>query len=289
MKPDLVISHNMRGMGMSVARGLKTSGVFWMHTLHDVQLLVPSGLRWVRAAPTFLTRMWQSAFVTWPYSRWTKWLVGSPHVIVGPSTFVVHAHATMGLFEHSRRLVLENPLDLKLSVRPRDLRHNPFRLLYIGQLELHKGVFILLAALMHIHESLELTIAGAGSLEDKLVEQSLALPTCVSIVWKGSVSREEVGALLQRSDALVFPSLVAENCPGVLLEARAVGLPIIASNVGGVSEFVHESGLVPPGTPRALAQKIHEAMNGRVECLHRPVQSVGEYVLGILEEVTSEK
>jgi glycosyltransferase involved in cell wall biosynthesis len=62
---------------------------------------------------------------------------------------------------------------------------------------------------------------------------------------------------MQAADLLVLPSLW-ENLPCVLLEARASGLPVVASDVGGIPEAVdaQHSLLVPPQQPEKLAQAL---------------------------------
>ena len=61
---------------------------------------------------------------------------------------------------------------------------------------------------------------------------------------------------------MVLPSLWWENAPLVVLEARAAGLPVICSGIGGMAEMVAHgtTGLhVPPGDPRALAEAMRTA------------------------------
>ena len=66
---------------------------------------------------------------------------------------------------------------------------------------------------------------------------------------------------MRAADVLVLPSL-AENLPVVLIEAQATGVPVVASDVGGVREIVDErSGrLVPPGDRAALATAIEAVL-----------------------------
>ena len=54
---------------------------------------------------------------------------------------------------------------------------------------------------------------------------------------------------------MVVPSR-AESFPYIVLEAQAAGLPLIASNVGGIPEMTEPASLVPPGDPTALAERI---------------------------------
>jgi glycosyltransferase involved in cell wall biosynthesis len=87
-----------------------------------------------------------------------------------------------------------------------------------------------------------------------------------AIDWIGftrSVNRE-----LAKIDVFVLPSLFGEGLPMVVLEAMAVGLPVVASRVEGVPNAVvhRETGLlVEPGSVSQLAQAIEEIVAGRVD------------------------
>ncbi len=74
---------------------------------------------------------------------------------------------------------------------------------------------------------------------------------------------EDVELFLSAADIFVFPSL-SESMGMALLEAMALGLPVVSTDVGGVTEAV-ENGiqglLVPPGDPRALAQRIAQMLD----------------------------
>ena len=83
-KPDAIITHNLKGVGLQVAREIRRHNLFHIHTLHDVQLSVPSGLLmagqdqgWMNYSPL---RLW--------YEQQVKGIVGSPHVVISPSKFL---------------------------------------------------------------------------------------------------------------------------------------------------------------------------------------------------------
>lgn len=83
------------------------------------------------------------------------------------------------------------------------------------------------------------------------------------IRWLDFRPPEELCRLLQAADAVVLPSRKPEGLPISLLEAMALGKPVIASGIGGVSELVRdgETGrLVPPNDPAALAAAIAEVV-----------------------------
>ena len=96
-----------------------------------------------------------------------------------------------------------------------------------------------------------------GRLLERL--ESLGVADCLE--WTG-FSRDVPGELA-RMDLLVFPSVLAEGLPMVLLEAMAAGVPIVASRVDGVVEVIDDGRqglLVPPGDPAALAAAIERVI-----------------------------
>jgi glycosyltransferase involved in cell wall biosynthesis len=76
------------------------------------------------------------------------------------------------------------------------------------------------------------------------------------VEFLGTFPNDQIGQILAQMDVLVVPSVWLENTPLVVYSAQAAGCPIIASDVGGISEVVtHEDNglLFPAGDPRQLA------------------------------------
>jgi glycosyltransferase involved in cell wall biosynthesis len=96
-----------------------------------------------------------------------------------------------------------------------------------------------------------LLVAGSGPDEKEL---RASAPGNVRFLGQ----RDDVAALMAAADALVLSSVV-EGLPLALLEAAASGLPIVATDVGGVKEVVQDY-LVPPGDPVALGEAMQRLM-----------------------------
>ncbi|MDA8406588.1 MAG: glycosyltransferase family 4 protein, partial [Deltaproteobacteria bacterium] len=83
------------------------------------------------------------------------------------------------------------------------------------------------------------------------------------------VPHEAISEWLLTLDIFVLPS-VTEGCPNILMEALAVGVPTIATDVGAVSDLIEHgvSGLlVPPGNSAALAEAIERLLkNFKLAC-----------------------
>jgi glycosyltransferase involved in cell wall biosynthesis len=125
---------------------------------------------------------------------------------------------------------------------------------YIGALTPHK-LGPLLDAFAKASESelrMQLVIAGTGPLEERVVA---AAESNSDIRYVGQVDGPFREQVLQQATALVIPSTCAENSPLVFFEALAAGLPVIASDIGGLTELAKWGNLVlvPPGDSDALA------------------------------------
>lgn len=106
------------------------------------------------------------------------------------------------------------------------------------------------------HADCRLAIAGEGPQRDALERQVVELGLTESVRLLGN--RRDVAELLAECDVFALSS-IAEGMPVTLLEAMAAGLPVVATDVGGVAMVV-DAGvtgtLVPAGDPRALAEAL---------------------------------
>jgi glycogen(starch) synthase len=129
------------------------------------------------------------------------------------------------------------------------------RIGYVGRLAPQKRVDLLVTAFGRMTRPAELVVVGDGpdrALVQRLVRHS---PAADRISTTGFVEHSAVPGLLASLDLLVLPSAY-EEMGSVLTEAMAAGLPVVASDVGGIPEVVRdgETGLlVPPGDVAALA------------------------------------
>ena len=137
------------------------------------------------------------------------------------------------------------------------------RLLFAGRLLALKGIDTLLRAMTRVEPQVRLTLAGPGDQGPwKALSRDLELPA-ERVEFLGRVPYPEMPDLYRAVDAVVLPSFT-ESCPLVALEAMACGTPIIAADVGGVSEVVRdgETGwLFPPGEVDELVSRIHTVLS----------------------------
>ena len=138
-----------------------------------------------------------------------------------------------------------------------------------GRLVHEKGVHDLLAAVPRLrrrHPGVRVVVAGRGPNDGELRELARRLRLGRSVRFAGFVPDAELAALVAAADCAVVPSLY-EPFGLVALEAAAAGTPVVASDVGGLREFV-EHGLTglrfPAGDPAALADAIGELVADQV-------------------------
>ncbi len=131
----------------------------------------------------------------------------------------------------------------------------------IGSFEQRKGHPVLFDALSELINgplpNAHLMMVGDGPDEEMLKErvQALGLERNVSFF----PFTNEPNYIFERIDMTVLPSLYKEGLPNVLLELMAMGVPVVSSNIGGVSEIIldGETGyMVEPGDKSALANAI---------------------------------
>ncbi len=122
-----------------------------------------------------------------------------------------------------------------------------------------KGIEVLIEAARSVVGA-RFLIIGDGPMRAEWTELAARLGVGDRIRWAGH--RRDVDALLAGCDLFVHPSL-DDAFPTVLLEAMAAGLPVVASDVGGIPEIVEDGvtgRLVPPGDAGQLAAAINELL-----------------------------
>ena len=134
--------------------------------------------------------------------------------------------------------------------------------LYVGRLEPVKGVRYLVQAMGILRDgglrNVKLLIVGDGSEKKCLEELVKKLDLEDYVVFAGKVSHEKIPEYMASADVFVLPSL-SEGFGMAVVEAMAMGLPVIASRVGGLPWIIRdgENGfLVEPRNPRDIAEKI---------------------------------
>lgn len=162
--------------------------------------------------------------------------------------------------------LVENGVDLSVW-HPVNLRskepNKRVQFVFVGRLVDWKAVDLLLEAFGPVatETGALLEIVGDGVMRQELEALTARLGLIGSVIFTGWLSQEQCAVKLQQADGLVLPSLL--ECGGaVVLEAMAMGLPVIATNWGGPTDYVDSACgiLIEPVSREALVNELTNAM-----------------------------
>ncbi len=163
-------------------------------------------------------------------------------------------HNGLDLNDFYKALSNEEKLAMRASL---SLPEKGYLILAVGRLSRQKGYSGLFKALILLEKMIDfdykLIIAGTGPLGQELEREVKDLGLQHKVTFIGRC--DNIPALMAASDLLVLNSLW-EGLPGVVMEAMASELPVVATEVGGTSELIvdGETGyLVPPASPQEFA------------------------------------
>lgn len=268
VRPDVVHLHNLFPMlSPAVVEAATKAGVPVVMTLHNYRLMcLPANLlRDGRPCEDCVGRS-----VLWPgvvHSCYRDSLAGS--AALASSLSLHNRLGTFGLVaqflavsEFVRRKHVEHGFSsARISVRhnfawPGDPRKGPGDyFLFAGRLSAEKNLDSVLQA--WTGTKARLIVVGDGPEANRL--QALRPP---GVEFRGGVEPDEVGKLLSHARALLLPSISYEGAPRTIVEAYAHGVPVIASNIGSIPEFV-----VPEETGVLVAPRDQQAWRGSISKL----------------------
>ncbi len=192
----------------------------------------------------------QAAFVRSISAFNKKFLVEHCGAGIGEKTFVVHCGIQPDCYQAKK-----------------EKRTSVFNIISVGSLQEYKGHEYLINACGILKKQdlpFKCTIAGGGELFGSLTDQieKKGLDDCIYLA--GPQTQETIADLLSHSDCFVLPSIITrtrkmEGIPVVLMEALASRLPVIASDISGISELIEHQKcglLTPPEDAQAIARSI---------------------------------
>jgi glycosyltransferase involved in cell wall biosynthesis len=161
-------------------------------------------------------------------------------------------------------LSLFRPVDRAFARGALQLPADATIVLYIGRLDLKKGLIELADAVTHLrqhHPHLHLYIIGDGPDQPALNRRVTRNGAEKYVTVLPSEPSARVAIWMAAADVVALPSY-QEGCPNVVLEARAVGRPVVATHVGGIPEILSGAGseLIPPRNASALAEALERVI-----------------------------
>ena len=191
-----------------------------------------------------------------------------PTIAVGADLARLYSGGTAPVHEMTASLVSEVDVQSLSAGTHHPDAGRPVELLSVGRLDPEKAPEMLLKALAQLEERTpgryRLTIVGDGQLENELRAEAKRFGDAVR--FRGHVPNgPELFELYRASDVFVHVART-EGLPQVLTEAQAAGLPIVATDVGGVRAGLGDGAealLVPPNDPEALTAAITRVASDR--------------------------
>ena len=168
--------------------------------------------------------------------------------------------------QHARIIYGGSDIERFPQRRDGDRPGGPVKLLYAGQLVQHKGVHTAIEAMAKLVNErkirrIDLTLVGSGHPDYEAFLRNLVEREHLHdyVAFHAPVSRDQMPALLQQFDALVFPSIYEEPLARMTQEAMASGLVVIGTTTGGTEEILRdgETGLTfTPEDANGLADQV---------------------------------
>ena len=270
-KPDVIHVHNFLPLvSPSIFFVAKKWKIPVVLTLHNYRLICPSATLFCNGEiyeksinSVFpIDAIWKGVYRNSRIQTAAVAVMTAVHNILG--TWRNHVSCYISLTQFAKEKILNSTLNIpedKFIVKPNfavdwghgiEKRENYF--LFIGRLTEEKGIrTVLNAAKSH---KFKLMIIGDGPLKKLVEDAAIETPT---ISYLGYQSKWNVVSYLKKCKALIFPSIWYEGFPLTIVEAFSTGAPVIASDLGSMSEIIqHEvNGLhFKPGDERDLISKV---------------------------------
>ncbi len=163
--------------------------------------------------------------------------------------------------DSSKVKVMWNGVDEKIFSPTKNKEKLEKYVLFTGVLRARKGLFDLIKCAILVKKTIpdiKFVICGTGPLLQQLTEQVRNVGLKEQVIFLGRVDRRKFIQICQSATIQVVPSIY-EGLPTVLLEAMACGLPVVATNIGGIRDIISSNVnglLVPPGSPVKMAKMI---------------------------------
>ncbi len=178
-------------------------------------------------------------------------------------------------------------------------------ILFVGRLEKRKGVKYLLEAFVQVKQEIpnsRLIVVGPGTRLRRKYEKQVARSGLKDVVFTGFVPYDELPRYYKTADVFCAPATGRESFGIILLEAMAVGKPIVASNIEGYASVVNhgvDGQLVPPEDKESLANALISLLSdqslcqemvakGRAKALEHSWEHIARSVLDYYMRVLSE-
>ena len=255
-KPDVIHAHWPFPHAYIALGAAKLFRIPLVLNFHGAELLLIRKKKWVKPLLKFAIGQAQAVFANSSFTAGKIKALRNVDVEWSPYGTTLESGAT-ATGDTTAPAITPHPVDGK------------FKILFVGRHIERKGICYLIEAAKHLpRDQFEIRIVGVGDLTDKLKAQAAEArgnnePAFepAEIIFTGKLSPEALANEYRTANVFTLPAIVdskgdTEGLGVVLIEAMELGLPVVASNVGGIPDVVVDgvSGiLVPEKDPEALA------------------------------------
>ena len=176
-------------------------------------------------------------------------------LFVAPSHFLAEEFVRLGVGRN--RMVASANGQASWTPIPVERPRRPLRIGFVGTIVWHKGVHVLIEAARSLPPAgYDMSVFGGLSVAPDYVADLQVAAIGRPIRFAGEFQNDDLPRVLSNLDVLVVPSLWPENAPLAIEEALRAGVPVVASRMGGIPEFVRDEvngRLFDPRNPAELA------------------------------------
>ncbi len=195
------------------------------------KLIVRCGYEWLQVSFRRGTAWWKRVIISWIERRVYR---AADAIVLTAGHMHKFIHEQFGIaLDDPRVHIIGNYIDTDLFKPVEGVKAEPKSICFVGRLAPQKNLQNLIRALsesdMHLH------LYGDGPLETEL--RALAQENKVKATFHGRIANDELPEAMQRSEVFVLPSHYEGN-PKTLLEAMACGMPVIGTDVEGISGVI---------------------------------------------------
>jgi glycosyltransferase involved in cell wall biosynthesis len=267
-RPSVVHMHNIIGLSAGMIRAAKAHGArvvitlhdFWgicfKNTLIDVEQKICDNFSRCRDCQ----KEFRDGLRTLPIRMRNDFLAlqfAEVDAFISPSQYLANMYIKAGIPPHKMH-VIWNGLDVdRFAGIVKKPSNGKVRFSFIGYLGEHKGVIIILDAIMLLKDypALHMNVVGDGHLRAHLEQQVQKRGLSDKVRFWGKVPHSEIERVFSETDIQLLPSVWPENQPVSITESMASRTPVIATRLGGIPELVRDGQtgyLIDPSSPAAL-------------------------------------
>jgi glycosyltransferase involved in cell wall biosynthesis len=164
-----------------------------------------------------------------------KLYINNVDKFIAPSKFLMNTVIKGGIPENK---IAHIPIFIDTDKYKPEYVSQPY-MVYVGRLSFEKGLYLLLNAMSELKFH-KLFIIGEGPEKHKL-EKIKEEKNLVNVKFLGAMHGEQLNRLVRNSRLVIVPSTWYENSPHVILEAFALGKPVLGARIGGIPEYIDEN------------------------------------------------